>query len=425
MRAWKSIDRFEGRAALRSWLYRIATNVCLDMLNGRQRRARPMDLGPAGSADAEFHARHAARGRLARADARLARAARGRRPRRARRVARDAAARLRQRAPAPAAAPARGADPARGAALAGDARWPSCSTPASPRSTPRCSARGRSSPTTTSPPTRPSTRSTTRQRELLDRYVAAFEQYDMDALIPLLQEDATLSMPPFDLWLQGADEVRAWFVGHGIGCKGSRLLPVNANGSPGLRPVPAEPRAAAGSRGRSRCSRSQTGGSPISTRSSTPSGCSRCSGCRPGSTRRTSVSPKRSSSSRSSREGSRSRTRQPSRRAVSWRRASASIVPASGCVSAGDVADEHLGARALELRARALAQGRRVGRGQRSADHEPAHPPRRNRLHGVGTAGSESGISTCTRVPAPGGLSISMRPSSAPTRSAMPRSPRP
>ena len=49
LRAWRSIDRFEGRAALKSWLYRIATNVCLDMLNGRQRRARPMEMGPAGS----------------------------------------------------------------------------------------------------------------------------------------------------------------------------------------------------------------------------------------------------------------------------------------------------------------------------------------------------------------------------------------
>src|SRR5687768_16550370 len=47
IRAWRGYERFEGRAALRSWLYRIATNVCLDMLSGRERRARPMDLGPA------------------------------------------------------------------------------------------------------------------------------------------------------------------------------------------------------------------------------------------------------------------------------------------------------------------------------------------------------------------------------------------
>src|SRR6266704_6818382 len=52
LRAWRGFDRFEGRAALRSWLYSIATNVCLDMLDGRERRARPIDLGPALEPDA-------------------------------------------------------------------------------------------------------------------------------------------------------------------------------------------------------------------------------------------------------------------------------------------------------------------------------------------------------------------------------------
>ena len=56
IRAWKGIEGFEGRSALRSWLYRIATNVCLDMLRGPQRRARPMDLGPASTADAVLDA---------------------------------------------------------------------------------------------------------------------------------------------------------------------------------------------------------------------------------------------------------------------------------------------------------------------------------------------------------------------------------
>ncbi len=63
VRAWRASDRFEGRAALRTWLYRIATNVCLDMLKGRERRAVPMDLGPA-QAPLEFEPAHAARGLL-------------------------------------------------------------------------------------------------------------------------------------------------------------------------------------------------------------------------------------------------------------------------------------------------------------------------------------------------------------------------
>jgi RNA polymerase sigma-70 factor (ECF subfamily) len=79
------------------------------------------------------------------------------------------------------------------------------------------------------------------QRDLLARYVAAFEQYDMESLTRLLHEDATLSMPPLELWLRGPAEIGAWFLGTGIGCKGSRLIPTAANGSPAFgqyRPAP-------------------------------------------------------------------------------------------------------------------------------------------------------------------------------------------
>ena len=70
-------------------------------------------------------------------------------------------------------------------------------------------------------------------RELLARYVEAFERYDMTALTALIREDATQSMPPFDLWLSGRDDILTWWTGPGIGCKGSRVVPtVAANGSP-------------------------------------------------------------------------------------------------------------------------------------------------------------------------------------------------
>ena len=70
-------------------------------------------------------------------------------------------------------------------------------------------------------------------RELLARYVKAFEAYDMEALTSLIQEDATQSMPPYDLWLRGLPDIMTWWFGPGIGCKGSRLVPtVSANGSP-------------------------------------------------------------------------------------------------------------------------------------------------------------------------------------------------
>ena len=72
------------------------------------------------------------------------------------------------------------------------------------------------------------------QEALLARYVDAFERYDVSGLVSLLHEDAVLSMPPFELWIQGRDELARWFVGPGAGCEGSRLLPVSANGLPGF-----------------------------------------------------------------------------------------------------------------------------------------------------------------------------------------------
>jgi RNA polymerase sigma-70 factor (ECF subfamily) len=70
------------------------------------------------------------------------------------------------------------------------------------------------------------------QKSLLARYVQAFEAYDLKALTALLHEDATLSMPPLPLWLRGHDDITAWMLGTGKGCRDSRLLPVEANGMP-------------------------------------------------------------------------------------------------------------------------------------------------------------------------------------------------
>ena len=64
--------------------------------------------------------------------------------------------------------------------------------------------------------------------ELLERYVRAFEDYDLDALTELIHEDATQSMPPFDLWLSGRDYIFTWWFGPGIGCKGSRVVPAGS-----------------------------------------------------------------------------------------------------------------------------------------------------------------------------------------------------
>jgi RNA polymerase sigma-70 factor (ECF subfamily) len=82
-------------------------------------------------------------------------------------------------------------------------------------------------------PDRPAPTLDEADRELLERYVDAFERYDVEALTALLHEDATQSMPPYDLWLTGRDDIFRWWFGPGIGCRGSRVVPaMSANGAP-------------------------------------------------------------------------------------------------------------------------------------------------------------------------------------------------
>ena len=222
IRAWRGYDSFEGRAALRSWLYRIATNVCLDMLTGRERRATPMDLGPAREPIAEnLHTLpevtwiqpipDPAEEAVARETIRLAFVA--------------ALQHLppRQRAVL---------------ILSEVLRWKASevaelleTSVASVNSALQRARATLAASNVSAADTSPSVDAA--DAELLARYVDAFERYDIDALTTLIHEDATQSMPPFDLWLSGRADIFEWWFGPGIGCRGSRVIPtVAANGAP-------------------------------------------------------------------------------------------------------------------------------------------------------------------------------------------------
>jgi RNA polymerase sigma-70 factor (ECF subfamily) len=225
LRAWRGIKRFEGRAALRSWLYRIATNVCLDMLNGRARRALPMDLGPArkplaanlnvpaevawiepipaGALSAQDDPAELA---VARETIRLAFvAALQHLPARQRavlilcEVLRWKASEVAELLDTSVASVHSALQRARATLQESDV------------------SAGELIPAVEEP-----------QRALLQRYVEAFEAYDMDALTALIKEDARQSMPPYDLWLHGRADILAWWFGPGSECRGSRLLPTEA-----------------------------------------------------------------------------------------------------------------------------------------------------------------------------------------------------
>jgi RNA polymerase sigma-70 factor (ECF subfamily) len=224
IRAWRSLDRFEGRSALRSWLYQIATNVCLDMLEGRERRARPMDLGPAGEPVVEnLRTLPEATWVQPVPDSLVADPADAVVSRDTIRLAFVAALQHlppRQRAVL---------------ILCEVLRW-KASEVADLLDTSVASVNSalqRARATLEASDLSPEASFEEPDRELLERYVEAFERYDMDALTSLVHEDATQSMPPYDLWLSGRDDIFAWWFGPGISCKGSRVVPVTtANGSP-------------------------------------------------------------------------------------------------------------------------------------------------------------------------------------------------
>ena len=228
LRAWRSYEGFEGRAALRSWLYRITTNVCLDLLNGRKRRATPMDLGPAQSADPAnlgdplpevTWIEPMPDDRVVPASADPAEVTELRDTIRLAFVAALQHLPPKQRAVL---------------ILREVLRWKATEVAELLDTTVQSvnSALQRARASLETADVNAPTRIGDEERELLARYVDAFQRYDMDSLTSLLHEDATWSMPPYALWLQTHQDIRDWCLGPGIGCEGSRLIPTTANGAP-------------------------------------------------------------------------------------------------------------------------------------------------------------------------------------------------
>jgi len=243
VRAWRSYDKFEGRSSLRSWLYKIATNVCLTMLESRQRRATPMDFGEAGSADGPVRQPKPEIAWLEPVpDARVLPT-----------VSDPAELAVAKESVRLAFVAALQHLPARQRAvliLREVLQWKASevaellgTTVASVNSALQRARATLSEQELAQPGPRGSTTTELdpEHQELLTRYAEAFERYDVGALVHLLHEDAILNMPPFDLWLQGVGEIQKWWVGPGAPCRGSKLKALSANGMPAFaqwRPRP-------------------------------------------------------------------------------------------------------------------------------------------------------------------------------------------
>ncbi len=227
LRAWKGLDGFEGRSAVRSWMYRIATNVCLDMLRNRERRAQPMDFGPARPADAFDGATLPESAwmspipdhRVLPEDGDPAELVAARETIRLAFVTALQHLLARQRAVL---------------ILREVLCWQAAevaellgTTVVSVNSAlqrARATLAGLDVDAARTPAVAPD------QQDLVARYVDAFERYDVTSLVALLHDDAVMTMPPFDFWLRGSAEIGRFYVGPGIGCQGSRVIVTAANG---------------------------------------------------------------------------------------------------------------------------------------------------------------------------------------------------